>query len=232
MANRPRGFGMTAEVKSKMSAKYDVEQEQMARNWMEAVVGAPLSDQTAGSSGFHASLKDGQYLCNLANALGGNVKFNTSKLAFKQMENIGKFLTFCEGYGLHKSDLFQTVDLYEAQNMWQVVLCIHALGRKAQSQGFQGPTLGPREAQQNVREFTDEQMRAGDGVIGLQAGTNQLASQSGMSFGGQRFINDIKVGEVSREGQNVIGLQMGSNKGATQSGQNFGKPRGVNAPDQ
>ena len=46
------------------------------------------------------------------------------------MENIGKFLAACEKYGLMKTDLFQTVDLYEAQNMWQVVLCVHALGRK------------------------------------------------------------------------------------------------------
>ena len=60
----------------------------------------------------------------------GTVKYGTSKLAFKQMENIGKFLEACEKYGLAKTDLFQTVDLYEKQNVWQVVLTIHALGRK------------------------------------------------------------------------------------------------------
>lgn len=36
------------------------------------------------------------------------------------MENVGKFLSACEAYGLEKQDLFQTVDLYEAQNMPQV----------------------------------------------------------------------------------------------------------------
>lgn len=44
-----------------------------------------------------------------------------------------------------------------------------------------------------MREFSDEQLAAGQNVIGLQMGTNKLASQSGMSFGGQRHIADIKV---------------------------------------
>ena len=60
----------------------------------------------------------------------GKVKFNKTKLAFKQMENINNFLIACEKYGVAKTDLFQTVDLYENQNLWQVVCTIHAFGRK------------------------------------------------------------------------------------------------------
>lgn len=69
-------------------------------------------------------------LHRLANAIIGGVKFNTMKVPFKQMENINNFLSACEKYGVAKTDLFQTVDLYEKQNLWQVVLCIFALGRK------------------------------------------------------------------------------------------------------
>ena len=36
------------------------------------------------------------------------------------MENIGKFLSFCDEIGVPKTDIFQTVDLYEAQNIPQV----------------------------------------------------------------------------------------------------------------
>ncbi len=37
------------------------------------------------------------------------------------MENIEKYLTFCEKYlGVEKGDQFQTVDLYEKQNMYAV----------------------------------------------------------------------------------------------------------------
>ena len=36
------------------------------------------------------------------------------------MENIGNFLDACVAYGVPKTDLFQTVDLFEAQNIPQV----------------------------------------------------------------------------------------------------------------
>ena len=36
------------------------------------------------------------------------------------MENVGKFLAACEAIGCKKDDLFQTVDLYEMQNIPQV----------------------------------------------------------------------------------------------------------------
>ena len=49
-------------------------------------------------------------------------------MAFKQMENIGNFLNGCESIGVKKLDLFQTVDLYEGQNMAQVLNGIAAVG--------------------------------------------------------------------------------------------------------
>jgi hypothetical protein len=239
MASRPRGYGLTAEIKGKIEAKYEVDKEQEARLWMEAILGEPL-DQTVSSSEplgpdrFAAALKDGILLCRLAEKImgPGQAKHNTMKVPFKQMENINTFLTACEKYGIAKTDLFQTVDLYEKQNLWQVVLCLFALGRKAQLNGYSGPALGPREAQRNTRDFSEEQLKAGQGVIGLQMGTNKMASQKGMSFGGQRHIADIPVDEASKEGQAVIGLQMGSNQGASQSGINFGKSRGILGTDK
>ena len=41
-------------------------------------------------------------------------------MAFKQMENINNFLEACEAIGCKKTDLFQTVDLYESTNPNQV----------------------------------------------------------------------------------------------------------------
>ena len=111
-----------------------------------------------------------------------------------------------------------------------VTLCYCLL--QVQTSGFQGPCLGPRESAKNVREFSEEQRKAGAGIIGLQMGTNQMASQKGMSFGNTRHIADIKVDEMSKEGQSTIGLQMGSNQGASQAGQNFGKPRGILGTDK
>lgn len=45
-----------------------------------------------------------------------------------------------------------------------------------------------RKAQENKRDFSDEQMKAGKNVIGLQMGSNKGASQEGMSYGRPRQI--------------------------------------------
>ena len=55
------------------------------------------------------------------------------------------------------------------------------LGRKAGAKGYDGPTIGPKESAEQKREFTEEQLQAGKGVIGLQMGSNKGASQAGMT---------------------------------------------------
>ena len=75
----------------------------------------------------------------------------------------------------------------------QALSTIIALGRKAQKKGFAGPTLGPKEAVPNPRSFDEQQLKEGRNVIGLQMGTNQVASQAGMTAYGQtRQIYDPK----------------------------------------
>lgn len=49
----------------------------------------------------------------------------------------------------------------------------------------------------------DDLDRAGQGIIGAQAGTNQYASQKGMKIGGVRHIADIRADEMSQEGQGI-----------------------------
>ena len=48
--------------------------------------------------------------------------------------------------------------------------------------------LGPKESDKNVRDFDEETIQAGKAVIGLQAGSNKGASQTGMSFGTTRHL--------------------------------------------
>jgi len=48
--------------------------------------------------------------------------------------------------------------------------------------------LGPKPAEENKRDFSEEQLRAGEGIIGLQAGQNKGASQAGQSLGATRKI--------------------------------------------
>ena len=188
------GYGLTAELQLKKDAKYDPEMEQDALMWMEAVLDRPgIFEGVSGKDAVHQALMDGVILCELINIIqpGSVKKINKQQMPFMKMENIGNFLDACVKYGLMKTDLFQTVDLYEKQNMASVIQGIHALGRKAQRKGYSGPTLGPKESDQNMRDFTDEQLRAGQGVIGLQMGTNKVANASGINYGKSRGITDI-----------------------------------------
>jgi len=199
MATRPKGFGMTAELANKKAAKFDVDLANEALGWIVDVLHTGNKADQADKIGMvstqkdvQSPLKDGVVLCHLINVIrpGSVSRINDSKMAFKQMENIGKFLDGCEKLGINKIDLFQTVDLYEGQNIPQVINGIFALGRKARKIGYNGPSLGPEEASENRREFTEEQLRAGEAVIGLQAGSNKGASQAGQNFGKTRAIID------------------------------------------
>ena len=95
------------------------------------------------------------------------------------MENIQAFLVAARKYGVPAEELFQTADLYERRNIPQVVLCLFSLGRLTQHHPeYNGPKVGPKMAEKNERNFSEEQIRCQrDAVIGLQAGTNAGANQ-------------------------------------------------------
>merc|ERR1719494_1065455 len=173
-----------------MDSKYDEALAKEAMEFIKLYVKDFAVPASFDSDSVHESLRDGVALCKLMNALDDSSvkKINDSKMAFKQMENIGNYLDASSGYGVAPADQFQTVDLFEATNMAAVITGLHALGRKAKSKGKQG--IGPKESAKNEREFTDEQMRAGSNVIGLQMGSNKGASQAGQNFGKTRAIID------------------------------------------
>ena len=154
-------------------------------------------------------------------------------MAFKCMENINSFLEAAKTFGVPSQELFQTVDLWERQNLNAVVICLQALGRKVlqenithqvfrvfflaeteclvtqlrassfliynninayllpfvtQASKYGQPSIGPKEAEKNARQFSEEQLRAGDTVISLQYGSNKGANQSGLNFGNTRHM--------------------------------------------
>lgn len=53
-----------------------------------------------------------------------------------------------------------------------------------------GPGFGPKESERQSREWTDEQLKAGQNIIGLQMGSNKGATQAGQNFGKARMIVD------------------------------------------
>jgi len=186
MANRPTGYGLSAQVAGKLASKRDPQLEREVLDWIEAVLGQKLP-----SGNYEDILRDGTILCQVMNKLmpGCIPKINTSGGQFKLMENITNFQAAAKKYGVAEIDVFQTVDLWERRNIPQVTQCIMALGRACYLHPeWPGPYLGPKPAEENKREFTEEQLRAGEAVINLQYGTNKGANQSGQNFGNTRHM--------------------------------------------
>ena len=92
----------------------------------------------SGPDAFHEKLKDRVILCNLMNKVkpGAVKKINKMKMPFMQMENIGFVNEAMRAYGVQPDYLFVTVDLYEKQNLNQVLIGLRALGTLATKNGI------------------------------------------------------------------------------------------------
>nr|BAC16745.1 calponin [Branchiostoma belcheri] len=185
--NQGPTYGLSAKVAQKIAGKRDPQKEAEAQAWIEELIGEKFPEGVA----YEDALKDGVILCKLINVLvPGSVKrINAQKMPFKQMENIGNFLTAVQGYGVPASDLFQTVDLYERRNIPAVTQCFFAMGRVAQTKpDYRGPIFGPKPSEENIRLFTEDQLMEGRKEVSLQMGSNKFANQSGLNFGVRRQV--------------------------------------------
>jgi len=188
--NRATKSGLAAEAHKKIQSKYDPALAGQVMEWMKGVMGDESLDTSGNRETFYRQLKDGQVLCRLINVLQpGSIpekKINNTTMAFKCMENINLFLEQVKKLGVPAEETFQTVDLWEEQNLTSVLICLQSLARKASKFGFK--SIGPKEAEANVRQFSDEQLKAGQNVISLQYGSNKGANQSGINFGNTRHM--------------------------------------------
>ncbi|KAI2656600.1 Transgelin [Labeo rohita] len=169
MANKGPSYGMSRQVQDKIEQKYDPELEVRLVEWIVAQCGSGV-------------------LCELINSLCKEKpvkKIQSSSMAFKQMEQVSQFLNAAEKYGVIKTDMFQTVDLWEGKDLAAVQRTLMALGSIAVTRddgNFRGdPNWFFKKAQENRRDFSDDQLKEGKNVIGLQMGSNKGASQAGMT---------------------------------------------------
>jgi hypothetical protein len=114
-------MALRAEINQRKASKLEnlAGEQAAAQSWIEAVTGKPFPE-----GDFAAALKDGTLLCELVNAIkpGTVKKINSSRLAFKQMENISHFIHFAKEIGVPAYDCFDTVDLYQENDMAKVRL--------------------------------------------------------------------------------------------------------------
>jgi len=154
------------------------ELEDEVMGWIQAVLGEPLP-----AGALEDVLKDGVVLCKMMNKLQPESvkKIQTKGTNFQLMENIQRFQAAMKKYGVPEEEIFQTADLFERRNISQVVLSLYSLGRITQKHPeWKGPSLGPKMADKNEREFSEEQLRADQGHLNLlTSGYNKGASQAG-----------------------------------------------------
>jgi len=215
-------YGLDADLAAKAAAKYDNALEAQCRMWIEAVTGDKM-----GECALQEELKDGIVLCHLVNAIapGSTAAPSSSKMPFKQMENISMYLDACLKLGVPQIAQFQTVALFENKDMMAVLMNLQALGSQAQRLGFGGPMLGAKIATANRRSFTEEQLAAGlHTQTFLGTGSHGQANQAGMI---DHSKNIDKMGHVAGCA-NTAGsaeatfLGTGSYGGATQAGMGYG----------
>ena len=170
--------------------RYDVKAEDdklisEAREWLEVITGSSLGDD------FGLGLKDGMILCQLINVIHPGIvrKIESSKMPFKQMENVSNFLKACRVVGVNEYELFETVDLFELKDLGLVVRCIFALGRAVQKNypDFQGPALGVKESKPNPRHFSQQQLDSGKHAV------SQLTLGSSKTMDRTIITDDVSI---------------------------------------
>jgi len=130
-------YGLDHDIQQKLASKFDSGKADAVRVWIESVTKRSLNRD------LHEALKSGVVLCELINGIwpGSVPKINQGSMPFVQRENIVAYLSACKSKGMRETDCFVTGDLYEAQNMVQVVDQLCALGQLASTKGFRGPQL-------------------------------------------------------------------------------------------
>jgi len=207
MSYRANKSGFAAEAQRKIEANVDVDEARKCLYWIQLITGCEEIPNTqdaidASHDSFYNLLRDGVMLLKLMDKLTpGKINWNdkmfqTPKIeamgVMRERERIARFTTMVKEFGVQDTYTFPTESLHEqgALNLAQVCVCIRAIGIQAQDKG-QGPqAYWPNKSQKNVRNFSEEQLKAGANVTSLQYGTNQGASQAGMSMGKQRHIID------------------------------------------
>ena len=151
------------------------------------------------------------------------------RLPIHANENVTKYLKAVRKHiGVDEYQMFSTVDLTEAKNIYQVASHLHALGRtlqkKVADEGFpwkaDWPTLGIKETKKNKRTFTKEQLQRAAAQPSIM---NMGSSKMGRSQAGE--VLSGKAGtDLPREAQRGTSSQK-SSSGAKASSKAAADPK-------
>ena len=191
MEYRASKSGIAADIQRKRQEEYKVTDEIDVITWIECV----LMEHKIEEINFHEWLQDGSVLCRIFSAIQpGKIAPKhliqvTLTTPFKQLDNINMYLNAVRKYGIREEDMFVSLDLYEANDLTQVISNIYALDRIAHLNGWNGPHLSPIRLEiktQKSEKNSENKSEEGKEIIPMQMGTNTFASQAGMPAPGTR----------------------------------------------
>jgi len=116
-------------IAKRIETKLDKPREEKCKVWLAAVLGESFGEQS-----LQEILKDGSRLCVALNKVFEKSvpKIHTPQEGktlkqFNEIENIGNYVKSCGRLGFNKSNLFDSLDLYEGRNMAKVVENVYEL---------------------------------------------------------------------------------------------------------
>lgn len=142
MSLRTASSGMAGAVKAKQASKFDDDLAASMLEWIKTVSKEDISTKGTAEN-FQKTLKDGTVLCKFMNGLReGTVKKIQKPVGnFACMENINAFVEGCKTIGVGVEETFQSVDLFENRDLYSVIMCMMALGRKCKTEGLPTPSV-------------------------------------------------------------------------------------------
>jgi len=167
--------GIDKDIQAKLALKFDIGKANDCLDWIKQITGKPTTGD------FEADLKDGYLLCLLLKKISPQtykdlkIKAKHTKQPFVARTQIQNFVAGCKKLGMAETDVCSSQDLYEGDNLNNVVNHLYALNAicyKLESQGkFKGPFLPgahTKFAKENKRHFTKEQLAKAKSTIPRQ----------------------------------------------------------------
>jgi len=146
----------------------EVDQNQVAevKQWMETILGETYTD-------FFDDIRDGVELCKLLNKIKPNLiaekKFKKSKIVFVARTNIQLFIEGAKKLGIPETDCFETRDLFDQQNLANVVQTLYSVSAISRKHNFQGPFIGKAYSDGNKRNFSAEVLAKSKSAVPMMA---------------------------------------------------------------
>jgi len=166
---KTNAHGIDKQIWQKIDAKFDPVKAQAALEWILECTGETTDES------FGPALKDGYLLCQLFLFIDPEIfavklkkrRFKPKKgqMAFKAREQIELFTRGCKKWGMKDTDTFTSQDLYEQENLNNVVNTLYSLNAKLAQMSSDGKYDGPlikggyAHAKEEKRTWTKEQLR-------------------------------------------------------------------------